>query len=167
MSERLMTTRCAVGWAALSVMALSGLVGCENDGAERVLAIEAMGLLEGLVYFDANGTREPDGNDTPLAGVKVGLVVLGTRDTAVVATSDPDGLFRMDAVPVGSYVVSVDTTTVADTALVVRIDTADVTLMPDDFDRGPDRCELPDRHGCRGARITARCKSVRDRHCPQ
>lgn len=113
---------------ALTVFAAA----CSDGGEERVLGIEATGIVGGLVYFDANATRTFDQGDVPFPNVAVGLVPVGSADTIVRATSDDDGLFVLSAVLVGSYQVVVDTVLFADSAVVSRIDTADVTITPDD-----------------------------------
>ena len=113
---------------ALTVFAAA----CSDGGGERVLGIEATGIVEGLVYFDANATRSFDEGDVPFPNVAVGLVPAGSADTIVRASSDDDGLFVLPAVLVGSYQVVVDTVLFADSAVVSRIDTADVTITPDD-----------------------------------
>ena len=38
-------------------------VGCSNAGEDRVLAIDAEGVLAGLVYFDGDGSRSISGGD--------------------------------------------------------------------------------------------------------
>ncbi len=118
----------------LFVAAVAGFLGtaCTGAGEDRVLAIQTSGVLTGLVYFDANANREPDVNDTPLAQVRVALLAAGTSDTVVIATSDDQGVLDLSSVPVGDYRVVVDTTTIGDTTIVARIDTADIRVTPDD-----------------------------------
>ena len=77
-------------WVALAAAAAS-IVGCGNSGEDRVLGITATGTVQGFVYFDANGNRELDGTDSPIAGVKVALVVPGIIDTIADAVSDANG----------------------------------------------------------------------------
>jgi hypothetical protein len=113
---------------ALTVFAAA----CSDGGEGRILGIEATGIVEGLVYFDVNATRTFDGDDVPFPNVAVGLVPIGSADTIVRASSDDDGLFVLPAVLVGSYQIAVDTVLFADSAVVSRIDTADVTVTPDD-----------------------------------
>jgi hypothetical protein len=96
--------------------------GCLGTGEDRVLSIEATGVVRGLVYFDANGSREPESSDPPVERVGVRLVVAGTQDTLARAVTGADGLFQMPAVPVGTYTVAVDAATVPDSLEVVGID---------------------------------------------
>ena len=116
---------------ALSVAAAS-IVACANAGADRVLGIERTGVVIGIVYFDGNATRERDDADQGLAGVRVGLVVAGTRNTIAMSTSGDQGIFALFGVPLGNYHVAVDSTTVGDSAFVARIDTADINVRPSD-----------------------------------
>ncbi len=112
--------RLIAGAAGLLLVAATS--GCLGTGEERVLSIEATGAIRGFVYFDANGSREPEASDPPVESVGVRLVAAGTQDTLARATTDADGLFAMPAVPVGTYAVVVDTTTVPDSLDVVKID---------------------------------------------
>lgn len=119
-----------------SVIALSVLctlvAGCLDTGEDRVLGIDATGTVLGLVYFDTDGSRTADEFDQALAGVAVRLIVSGTHDTLARASSASDGLFRVHSVPVGRYEVVVDSASVGDSAKVVEIDPAEITVTPDD-----------------------------------
>jgi hypothetical protein len=114
--------------------AVGGVVvaACTTTGDERVLGIEATGFVGGLVYWDVNGNREFDVPDVSVGGVLVSLQVSEVGGVVTVALSDPAGQFQMRDVPVGRYHVGVDTTTLGDTAKVVRIDTSVVELAPED-----------------------------------
>jgi hypothetical protein len=113
---------------ALSVSQLS----CGNAGADLVTSIDASGNVAGIVYFDANGTGDQDGSDTPLGAVDVALVLRGTADTVQSATSDQDGTFTFFDVPVGSYRVVVDTGTIGDSTIVSEIDPQTTNVSRDD-----------------------------------
>lgn len=111
---------------ALFVLLVATLAaGCESAGEDRVLAIEGTGTVQGFVYSDANGNRQLDVGDPPVRGVGVRLVLRGTRDTLARAQTNPEGLFVMMEVSVGSYVALLNETTLGDTLRVVRIDTED------------------------------------------
>ena len=118
------------GVAASLGAALTG--GCDNAGEDRLLGIEATGVVAGVVYFDGNATRQLEDDEERLAGIRVGLVIAGTRDTLASATSDDEGVFTLSDVLVGNYRVVVDSTTVGDSALVARVDTADLSVRPGD-----------------------------------
>ena len=44
-------------------LTIAFLSGCENAGEDRVLGIEATGMVTGVVYFDANATRQLEDED--------------------------------------------------------------------------------------------------------
>jgi len=108
------------------------LAGCSNAGQDRILAVKATGLVQGIVYFDANGTKafEPTGGDSVLSGFRVRLLAKGTADTVARATSAATGSFKVPNLPVGSYTLVVDTTTFGDSILVEKIDSASFTVLP-------------------------------------
>ncbi len=106
---------------------------CGSAGADRVLTVDATGTVGAFVYFDQNGTRQFDDNiDRRLPGVRVRVALAGSGTVVAEATSDMDGQLRMSGVPVGDYVVVVDSTTVGDSVQVVRIDTSAVRVDPED-----------------------------------
>ena len=115
--------------AAIALGASIALGACENAGQDRVLEINASGTVAGVVYLDRDGNLELElPTDTVATGVGVSLVPRGARQAAASTTSGQDGAFRFDAVPVGSYRVVVDTTSIGDSLRVARIDTADVNV---------------------------------------
>jgi hypothetical protein len=118
--------------------AVGGMVAaaCTTTADERVLGIDATGFVGGLVYWDVNGNRKFDVPDVSVEGVLVSLRVSEVGGVVTVAVSDPAGQFQMRDVPVGRYHVGVDTTTLGDTAKVVRIDTSVVELAPEDSAAG-------------------------------
>jgi hypothetical protein len=110
------------------------LCACSNAGQDRVLSVPGTGLVGGVVYLDRDGDREPSSEaDAALPGVRVRLVVSGTRDTVAIVTSGSDGAFSFDRVPVGRYTVVVNPEPFfGDSVSVVRIDTSAVDLAPED-----------------------------------
>ena len=114
------------------ILVASFLTACLGTGEDRVTSINATGVVDGLVYFDANGNRQPDGDDSGVFLVGARLLFGGTQDTATRAISDREGLFSMPAVPVGLYEVVVDPSTVPDSLLVVDIDPAEILAGRDD-----------------------------------
>lgn len=120
-----------VRWAPVVVAAL-GVLGCENAGEDRILSIETTGFVSGLVFFDGNGNKAPDGADSALADIGVRLVVRGARDTLAEVRSDANGAYRIPDVPVGRYRIVVDTATLGDTVRVVPIDSTDIDVGPGD-----------------------------------
>jgi hypothetical protein len=105
------------------------LHGCENAGEDRIIGLDATGVVTGVVYFDRNGSREHEISvDQPLRDIEVRMAVKGGTEEAGKATSDPAGLFSIARIPLGTYVFEVDSETVADSMQVVRIDTSVVFL---------------------------------------
>jgi len=115
---------------ALSVL---GALACQNAGQDRVLGIQATGVIKGVVYLDRDGNRVLGAADTALKGVGVRVIVSGTHDTVGRGASDTAGLFRFPGIPVGNVVVAVDTTTIAGDSLhVISIDVPSLTVTPGD-----------------------------------
>jgi hypothetical protein len=109
------------------------VTGCPNAGDNRVLSIPGSGVVGGVVYLDVDGNRQVGGPDNGLQNVRVRLLVAGTRDTVAQATSDANGGFVLGRVAVGRYtVVLPGEAAFGDTIAIVRIDTADISLTPDD-----------------------------------
>ncbi len=118
----------------LSPCLLVGLLtlGCQNAGEDRVLAVEATGSVFGSAFFDGDGNGRADGSDLPMEDLRVYLVVAGGLDTAGVGTSNSQGTYSIEDLPVGRYDVLIDTSTVGDTAIIVLNDSATVTVRPAD-----------------------------------
>lgn len=110
--------------------ALLLVAGCINTGSDRVLGVDAEGVIEATVVFDANGSGRADQGDTPLPGVAVEIRAGGANDVEQRRLSDANGLVRFRAVPVGTYRIVVDDATVDDSLVVGLIDTTLVTLRP-------------------------------------
>lgn len=109
------------------------LTACPNAGSDRVLSIGATGMVTGAVYFDVDGSREPDQPpDSGLAGIKVSLILHGTHDTAARANTDANGAYRFAGIPVGTYDIQVDSSTFGDSVSVVKQDSTMVTVHPND-----------------------------------
>jgi hypothetical protein len=116
-------------WCALALVILA-TARCENAGEGRVLAIQTSGIVKGSVYLDRNGNRVADAADTAMRQVRVRLIAQGTLDTTVSVLSDSVGAFRVSAVPVGSYAVSVDTATFGDSVRLMQLSASQVTVQP-------------------------------------
>jgi hypothetical protein len=108
------------------------LAGCEKGGATRLLTIDATGIVRGVVYFDANGSRTFDAADAGVAGARVRLLAPAGRDTLYRATALADGTFRLAGVAVGTYEVVVDSASVGDSVRVVTATPALVQVLPGD-----------------------------------
>jgi hypothetical protein len=101
-----------------------------DGGGNGGLEIQDPGVVEGLVFFDANGNRTPDAADSPLANVGIRLLARATSDTVARTQTDANGLFQLRRVPVGTYDLAVAPATIGDTVKVVGIDPAPVVVQP-------------------------------------
>jgi hypothetical protein len=138
--------------AAGVALALAG--GACSTG-EELVTIPGQGYAAGSVYLDWDGDRERGGPDQPLSGVAIRLVITGTFDTLVNATSDPNGDFVFGAVPVGRYTVVVPEAAVfGDSLEVVRVDTAFLSLGVGDTTQVNVAVSFPS-HTASGARSLA------------
>jgi len=106
------------------------LTACPNAGADRVLAIDVTGVVNGLVYFDVDGSRTPTQPDSALPGITVSLIAKGTPDTVASKKTDQNGAYEFAGVPVGAYEVRVDTAGFGDSISVVKQDSSQVTVHP-------------------------------------
>jgi hypothetical protein len=122
-------TRSHIAWALVSLAVSTGA--CANSGEDELLAITATGRITGLLYFDDNGSGQPDGADRPLQGVALRVVVAGTRDTVARPVTDASGAFTTLQLPVGSYTVVVPQEALGDTTAVVQLEDSIVTVVPD------------------------------------
>ena len=117
--------------AAVFALALAAAA-CSNAGEGNLTSVAKSGTVKGFVYFDLNGNRAIDPtSDDSVKNIRVRLVAQNARDTIASALSDVHGFFQMTNVPVGTYLVRVDTTPLADTAIVAALDSTEITLLPD------------------------------------
>ena len=117
----------------LLMLALVALAACSNAGEDRILGLDATGVVTGTVYFDRDGNRALDfGADIPMRDIGFRLMVQGGSEDFGTATSDVGGFFSISRVPVGTYLLQVDGKTVPDSMQVVRFDTSAVSLTAED-----------------------------------
>ncbi|HTT66630.1 MAG TPA: hypothetical protein VMF70_01250 [Gemmatimonadales bacterium] len=114
---------------ALAVAA-GAVLGCTNAGENHVTSLGSTGTVTGAVLLDANGSRVIDAGDDSLGHVKVRLVHSGGQDIGLTQTTAANGTFVFSAVPVGDYSLVLDTTTFADTLVLVRTDSQTFTVAP-------------------------------------
>jgi hypothetical protein len=119
------------GRVALGLLLLAAAA-CSNAGEGRLLSIASKGVVKGLVYFDLDGNLAPSAGDDSLKGVRVSLLSLSSGDTAASGLTAVSGQFLLSNVAVGTYRVAVDTTLLADTAVIAKLDSAQVTVLPGD-----------------------------------
>lgn len=108
--------------AALVALSLA-IAACDNAGSDRILDVQAGGVIGGAVFFDANGTRLFESADDRAAdGVQVALVRIGTSDTVARTTTGTNGGFSFRDIAVGEYRVVVPAATLADSLVLVYQD---------------------------------------------
>ncbi|UCG85496.1 MAG: OB-fold nucleic acid binding domain-containing protein [Gemmatimonadota bacterium] len=122
------TARALLGFLATAAVAAA----CGDAGGNNGPIITATGLVNGSVYFDANGNRQSDEGDVVLRDIIVSLVLPQVLDTVQTTRSDALGEFTFFSVPVGNYGVVVDTTTIGDSAVVALIQPDFISVTPDD-----------------------------------
>jgi hypothetical protein len=113
--------------ACIGIAALTAA--CETSG-ERVLAVDATGVVGGVVALDRSGDGEIGQGDPRFANVEVVLLSRTGRGIVARATSQADGTFVFMDVPVGEYEIGV--AALPDSVRVVRIDSAFVRLAADE-----------------------------------
>jgi hypothetical protein len=105
----------------LVLLPLAG-AGCDEVLlTDQVLEIGATGSVEGLAYFDADGSEDQSGGDTPYAGLRLRLTTAG-GGTVTTAITDPLGRFSMEFVPVGAFRIALDEATAPDSVAVFGLD---------------------------------------------
>ena len=129
-----MKTHTKAAGSALAVLALSVVISSCSDAdlSERVLFVEAEGSVIGLVYQDSNGNEIRDTSDDAVEGLEIELFVAGTRSPSGSATTDADGVFVVDHVPVGRIRLEVDSTLLGDSLSVFDFDDDELTLRAGD-----------------------------------
>ena len=129
-----MTPRVRTWGPGVMALFLLGLfASCSDSGQSgRILAVDAEGAVIGFVYLDRDGNGVQDVTDDPLPGLGVSLFVAGTQSLAAVSTTDANGLFAMDGVPVGGVRIEADTTLLGDSLSVIPLANSDLTLHTGD-----------------------------------
>lgn len=114
---------------ALTAMAA---VGCESD-SDNILSINETGSVSGLVFVDrnANGTLEPQ-VDGPGVNVSVALVVPASQQAIARTTTNGQGFFIFNDVPVGRYGVLIETPSLGDSLRLASVDSATITVAARD-----------------------------------
>lgn len=124
--------RRALPRAAVVAALGAALLGCSNAGEDRLFSVTTTGVVKGLVYFDFDGNRAPTTGDDSVRNIRVRLVARNSLDSVASALSAVSGIYRMAGIPVGTYLVVVDTTPLSDTAVVAKLDSTEVTVKPGD-----------------------------------
>ena len=106
---------------------------CTDASDVVLLEIEGAGVLFGQAFLDTDASGGLSGGDTPIAGVDVVLLTATTAQVADRATTDSLGVFTLLDVPVGSYLISLDSAALSDSLAV--LDDVPVTVAVGDTAR--------------------------------
>lgn len=117
-----------VGRLGLLGMAMLGLAGCGNAGADLGFGSSSDGEVTAFVYLDRDGSMAPNPLDTVLTGVGISLVALNGTDTVATGVTDTLGLVTFADVPLGSYRLEIDSAGLGDSILVQDLDHPIITL---------------------------------------
>jgi hypothetical protein len=107
-----------LGILLAGVVAVSS--GC-NTGADRVLEVEATGVLAGRVFVDRNGNLTQDAGEGPVPGVAVRIVPAGGRTAVHRVVSTLTGSLVVNDLPVGEYELVVESATVPDSLRLIHV----------------------------------------------
>ncbi len=118
--------------AWLAVLAAAAMAACSNAGESKILSVSTTGIVKGLVYFDKDGDRTLSALDDSVKNIRVRLLSLNGIDTVSTAVTAVSGQYRIANLPVGTYRVSLDTTSLLDTAVIAQLDSSQVTVLPND-----------------------------------
>lgn len=105
--------------------------GCQESGDDGI-RVDATGAVAGLAWIDRNGNGTLEGTDGPAADIRVELRGPHGGPALYTAETDAAGEFLVPDVLVGDYRASVDGATVGDSLRVLRVDSAAVTVVPED-----------------------------------
>jgi len=119
---------------AAALLALSVVISSCSDAdlAGRILFVDAEGAVIGAVYQDRNGNEVPDASDDAVQGLEIRLYVAGTQSLSGSDTTDANGVFVVDHVPVGRLRLEADSTFLGDSLVVFDFDDAELTLHAGD-----------------------------------
>ncbi|HEY0674237.1 MAG TPA: SdrD B-like domain-containing protein [Longimicrobiales bacterium] len=115
--------------ALLILVAL--VVACEA-GSDGVFTIDATGHLNGIVYVDRNANGILETIDAPASGISITLMTPGSQQAVASTTSDANGIYEFEEVPVGRYALQVGSSSLGDSLQLASIDSATITVAAND-----------------------------------
>ena len=98
-------TRRGRATAFIAVAALLALTACDDGDPAEPFVVEGAGNLRGTLFYDVDrdGEFDPFAGDFALAGTNVLVYERGTDQTITQATTDAQGRFEFDELPVGTH----------------------------------------------------------------
>lgn len=108
--------RSAVRVSGLILAVVSVLLGACDDEIlqDQSLEIDATGTVLGSAFADLDGDGQASEPDAPLAGVEVAVIAAASEATVASGTTDENGVFIIPEVPVGTFRMRVDSTSLPD-----------------------------------------------------
>ena len=105
---------------ACALTLLIAAAACEEPG-DKVLGIDARGVLRGAAFLDRDGDLTVSQPDAPFPRLRVTIVPANSNVTIATATTDSLGFFTVRDLPVGSYRVITDAGSAGDTVSISKI----------------------------------------------
>ncbi len=118
--------------ANLLLLVTLGLGACGSQSTTTAPEVNATGTVAGLVWLDRNGTGKLESTDAAVPDVTAQLRQREGGQVDFSASSATDGRVIFSDVPVGDYVVTVDSATVGDSIRIQRVDSAHLTVQAGD-----------------------------------
>jgi len=103
-------------------------VACGNAGDGLGIKLPTGPNVVAQVFYDRNFDNGPSPGDTAFAGIKIYLLVGGTRDTVDSATTDAAGAVSFASPPVGPYTIAVDSAVALGDSMIMSLTPATVTV---------------------------------------
>jgi hypothetical protein len=104
-------------------------IACSNAGDGLGIKLPAGPNVVAQVFYDRNFDNGPSAGDTAFAGIKIYLLVAGTRDTVDSATTVAAGAVSFASPAVGPYIIAVDSAAALGDSMVMTLTPATVTVV--------------------------------------
>jgi hypothetical protein len=115
-----------LSWVALLTL------GCTNAGSDLGPTTSASKSIGVNVYLDRDGSNSASPGDTVYHGARISLRPLSGGKILQTVSSSPNGDAEFRDVPVGQYLVTVDSASLGDTLGVGRVDPGELLVRFDD-----------------------------------
>ena len=106
------------------------LAACSGPDGRHAFSIDATGTVSGFAYVDLNRDGAPQGTEPRLADAGVQLLMRGTGEPVGSATTDSEGAFSFEGVPVGSYRLEIGGAVLGDSLVVTGTTPEPVQVTP-------------------------------------
>jgi uncharacterized repeat protein (TIGR01451 family) len=116
---------------AAAVLVCSIHVGCTDATQVQLLEIPGSGSVAGQAFLDLDFSGTPTSGDEAITGVSIEVVGASSSTVVASAVTDTAGVFEIDSIPVGDYLVRFAGGVVGDTLEAVGADTTITVLTGD------------------------------------